>query len=208
MQFRKLEIVESVGKSLRSVQDWKKGEGLIVTDTHRSKHVELFATLAWTKEPRSLLPIWRPGRDPAEAPPDIVARAMLGANVIFELTQQWIGASKARIDACADRSPFPYHDQMSYPMWRKNGPAAGRFWGHLADRQTWLRKKFTQAKKSGYRIRREQILTASIDGRMGRTWAESAPSRGLQAPPTLKQGSARLKKRKRGHHRGRNVVNS
>ena len=38
---------------------------------------------------------------PGDSPPDAVGRAMLGADVVFELTSVFAGASRARREACA-----------------------------------------------------------------------------------------------------------
>jgi 2,5-dihydroxypyridine 5,6-dioxygenase len=139
---------------------------------------------------------------PGDAPPDAVGRAMLGADVIFELTSVFAGSSAARRDACAAGARYLTVPALSWRTLRADGPfavdfaALGTVAGRIAERIDAARE-FRLTGPGGTDLR------GSFAGRRGRPlWGVADAPGGYAAPPDVEVGASPVE----GSAEGRVVV--
>src|SRR6516225_1172191 len=97
-----LEITAGVRRLLEVCAAVRRDERvLIVTDTSFDDAiVAAFAVIVKEMRAEPVIMTMERRRVPGEEPPRPVAAAMKAADVILELTSQFIGSSRARVDAC------------------------------------------------------------------------------------------------------------
>lgn len=127
---------------------------------------------------------------PGAEPPETVAAAMKAADVILELTSQFIGSSRARIDACTGGARYLVLVQLGRANLLEGGAVWADFDGlkPVAER---LGDVFTRAKRIRFVTAAGTDLTASIEGRRGRPLVGLAREKGgYAAPPDIEVGVA------------------
>jgi leucyl aminopeptidase (aminopeptidase T) len=162
---------------------------LIVTDTSFDDTlVAAFALIAKEMGAEPVIVTMERRRVPGAEPPGPVAAAMKAADVILELTSQFIGSSRARVDACQAGARYLVLAQLH----RANLVEGGAVWADfdgikpLAHR---LGELFSRAKRIRFVTPAGTDLTASIDGRRGRPLVGLAREKGgYAAPPDIEVG--------------------
>lgn len=188
-----LRFAEMAWGARRAVVDCagvKPGEQvLIVTDSKFDPSVvEVFGAIAAEAGGEVTLTSMAPVKIPGEQPPRTVAAAMKEADVILELTTQFIGSSDARVQACKNGARYLILVEMSPYLLRRGGPFEADF-HQLKPIAVDLQERFTQAKILRLTTRAGTDITASLEGRSGRHHAGVAAERGvLAAPPDVEAG--------------------
>ncbi|MFQ5912311.1 MAG: aminopeptidase [Nitrospinota bacterium] len=162
---------------------------LIVTDSGFDPQVvEVFATVAAEVGAEVAMTSMSPVKIPGEQPPRTVAAAMREADVILELTTQFIGSSDARVQACKNGARYLILVEMSPYLLRRGGPFEADF-DKLKPIAEELQDRFSEAKGLRLTTRAGTDITASLEGRTGRHHAGVARERGvLAAPPDVEAG--------------------
>jgi leucyl aminopeptidase (aminopeptidase T) len=169
----------------------KEGEQvLIVTDTGFEREVvETFAAMASARGAEVVVSFMPPRKIPGAEPPPTVASAMLGANVILELTSMWIGSSQARVKACEAGARYLMMPELYSSLLYRGGPVDVDF-ERIAPIAEDIRDRFTRAKEVTLRASGGTDLRASLDGRKGRALSGNAKSPGtFSAPPIIEAGA-------------------
>jgi leucyl aminopeptidase (aminopeptidase T) len=170
----------------------KKGERvLIVTDTGMDQGiVAAFALLCQEREAEVVITNMLPVKIPGQAPSEMVCAAAVQAHVVFELTRQFIGASKARIDACKAGARWLILCAMSRSMLVEGGAVnvdyhAIRPIGEKIAERIGRAKSYRLTSTNGTDIR------GSFEGRPGRLLHGITTEPGsLGAPPDIEVGTA------------------
>ncbi len=168
----------------------KPGEQvLIVTDSMFDERVvEVFAAIAAEAGAVVTMTTMTPAKIPGEPPPRTVAAAMKEADIILELTSQFIGSSDARVQACKNGARHLILVEMSPYLLRRGGPFEADF-DKLKPIAEDLQDRFTKANTVHLTTRAGTDITASLEGRTGRHHAGLAREPGvLAAPPDVEAG--------------------
>jgi len=164
---------------------------LIVTDTAADAEIvdalaTVLAALGAAVATASAPPVSLPG----DAPPEAVGRAMLGADVIFELTSVFAGSSPARRAACEGGARYLTVPGLTWTTLRPGGPfavdfeALGAVARALAERIDAARE-FRLVGPAGTDLR------GSFEGRRGRPlWGVADRPGGYAAPPDVEVGAS------------------
>ncbi|MFQ5912316.1 MAG: aminopeptidase [Nitrospinota bacterium] len=163
---------------------------LIVTDTgFETEVVETFAMLASERGAEVTISHMVPRNIPGEEPPPPVASAMRGANLILELTSQWIGSSQARVKACEAGARYLMMPELYSSLLVQGGPVDVDF-ERIAPVAEEIRDRFTQAKSVVLRARGGTELRGGLEGRKGRCLSGIARTPGtFSAPPIIEAGA-------------------
>jgi leucyl aminopeptidase (aminopeptidase T) len=164
---------------------------LIVTDTDADEGIvaalaavldELGATVGTvSSEPVDL---------PGDAPPDAVGRAILEAEVVFELTSVFAGSSRARREACAAGARYLTVPGLTWTTLRPDGPFSVDFaaLGAVARR---IAERIDAAREFRLRGPGGTDLRGSFAGRRGRPlWGVADRPGGYAAPPDVEVGAS------------------
>jgi len=162
---------------------------LIVTDSKFDPQVvEVFATVATEVGAEVTMTCMKPVEIPGQQPPRTVAAAMKEADVILELTTQFIGSSDARVQACKNGARYLILVEMSPYLLRRGGPFEADF-DQLKGIAKDLQDRFSKANSLHLTTKAGTDITASLEGRTGRHHAGVALERGtLVAPPDVEAG--------------------
>jgi leucyl aminopeptidase (aminopeptidase T) len=127
---------------------------------------------------------------PGDEPPDSVTAAMTQADVIFELTSVFAGASRARRAACARGARYLTVPGLSWTTLRPDGPLYADF-AALGDRARALAQRFDAASEFRLTSPLGTDLRGSFAGRAGRPlWGVADAPGGYAAPPDVEVGAA------------------
>jgi leucyl aminopeptidase (aminopeptidase T) len=164
---------------------------LIVTDTAADADiVESFATTLRTLGAQVILARAEPVELPGDEPPAPVTAAMLEADVIFELTSIFAGASQARRDACARGARYLTVPGLTWTTLRPDGPFAADF-AALGETAQRLAERIDAASEFRLTSPLGGDLTGSFEGRAGRPlWGIADQPGGYAAPPDVEVGAA------------------
>lgn len=189
-----LEITPGVRRLLEVCVALQRRERvLIVTDTSFDQDlVAAFALVVKEMGAEPVIVTMEPRRVPGAEPPGSVAAAMTASDVILELTSQFIGSSRARVEACRGGARYLVLVQLH----RTNLTEGGAVWADfdgikpVADR---LGDLFTKAKRIRFVTPAGTDVTADIEGRLGRPLVGLAREKGgYAAPPDIEVGIAPL----------------
>ncbi|MDP6618378.1 MAG: hypothetical protein QGG90_02950 [Nitrospinota bacterium] len=189
--FAKSDWAPQVARILDQCAGLKEGEQvLIVTDTaFEMEVVETFASLASERGAEVVISHMPPRKIPGAEPPPTVASAMLGADLILELTSMWIGSSQARVKACEAGGRYLMMPELYSSLLHRGGPVDVDF-ERIAPVAEDIRDRFTRAKEVVLRARGGTDLKAGLEGRKGRALSGNAKSPGtFSAPPIIEAGS-------------------
>jgi leucyl aminopeptidase (aminopeptidase T) len=187
-----MEIVPGVKTLVDTCAGVKRGERvLIITDTGMDQGIiTAFAVLCRDRGAEVVITNMLPVQIPGQAPSDMVCAAATRAHVVFELTKQFIGASKARIDACKAGARWLILCAMSRSMLRADGAVnvdyhAIRPVGEKIAERIGRAKTYRLTSTNGTDIR------GSFEGRPGRLLHGITTEPGsLGAPPDIEVGTA------------------
>jgi leucyl aminopeptidase (aminopeptidase T) len=187
-----MEIMPGVKTLVDTCAGVKNGERvLIVTDTGADQGiVTAFAMLCRDRGAEVVITNMLPVKIPGQAPPDMVAAAATKANVVFELTKQFIGASRARIEACKLGTRWLILCSMSRSMLREGGAVnvdyqAIRPIGEKIAQRIGAARTYRLTARNGTEIR------GSFEGRPGRLLHGLVIEPGsLGGPPDIEVGTA------------------
>lgn len=127
---------------------------------------------------------------PGDEPPAAVAAAMGEADVIFELTSVFAGASQARRDACAAGARYLTVPGLGWGTLRPGGPLYADFEA-LGERARRLAERFDAASEFHLTSPLGTDLRGSFAGRAGRPlWGLADAAGGYAAPPDVEVGAA------------------
>jgi hypothetical protein len=172
---------------------------LIVTDTGADAGIAeaLAATLRAFDAPVRLVraePAALPGADLAPA----VGAAMVGADVIFELTSVFAGAGAARREACARGARYLTVPGLTWTTLRPGGPLFADFMA-LGERARRLARAFDDAAEFHLTSPQGTDLRGSFAGRAGRPlWGVADEAGGYAAPPDVEVGAAPVEETSEG----------
>lgn len=189
--YAKVDWTPQVARILDQCAAVREGEQvLIVTDTgFEDEVVEAFAALAAERGAEVVIAYMPPRKAPGEEPPPTVASAMRGANLILELTSQWIGSSQARVKACEGGARYLMMPELYSPLLLPGGPVDVDF-ERIAPVAEAIRERFTRAREVVLRARGGTDLRASLEGRKGRCLSGLARTPGtFSAPPIIEAGA-------------------
>jgi leucyl aminopeptidase (aminopeptidase T) len=164
---------------------------LIVTDTAAEADiVEAFAGTLRALGASVVLACGEPVELPGDSPPAPVNAAMLEADVIFELTSVFAGASQARRDACARGARYLTVPGLSWTTLRPDGPFAADF-AALGETARRLAGQIDAAEEFRLTSPLGGDLTGSFAGRAGRPlWGVADEPGGYAAPPDVEVGAS------------------
>ena len=164
---------------------------LIVTDFDADQAVvDAFAAALGARGLELSIIACRRAPVPGASPPESVARAMLGADLILELTSSFIGSAPCRLEACANGARYLTMPGMSWHTLRPGGP----FWVDFAaarEEAEALGRRIDAA--NTYRLVTDAgtDLRGSFAGRKGRPLHGVAATPGsYMAPPDIEVGAA------------------
>ena len=162
---------------------------LLVTDSRSDPDiVELFAAVAAQAGAEVTSTSMAPVGTPGEMPPATVAAACKEADVILELTTQFIGSSDARVQACKNGARWLILVAMTSRLLRRGGGMEADFEG-LDLVASDIHERFSQAKSLRLTTAAGTDISASLQGRDGRHHAGIARKPGsLAAPPDIEAG--------------------
>jgi hypothetical protein len=164
---------------------------LVVTDT-AADH-EVAAALAWVLAGLGASVVTVGGDPvalPGDEPPAAVAAAMGEADLIFELTSVFAGASQARRDACARGARYLTVPGLGWGTLRAGGPLFADFEA-LGEHARRLAGRFDEASEFHLTSPRGTDLRGSFAGRAGRPlWGLADSAGGYAAPPDVEVGAA------------------
>jgi leucyl aminopeptidase (aminopeptidase T) len=164
---------------------------LIITDTGMDQGIVAgFAMLCADRGAEVVITNMLPVRIPGQAPPEMVCAAATRADVVFELTKQFIGASKARIDACKAGARWLILCAMSRSMLRADG-AVNVDYHAIRPIGEKIAERIGQAKTYRLTSTNGTELRGSFEGRPGRLLHGITTEPGsLGAPPDIEVGTA------------------
>lgn len=129
---------------------------------------------------------------PGMAPPSMVAAAAKEADVVLELTKQFIGASQCRIDACAAGARWLILCAMNPNLLKADG-AVNVDYHAIRPVGEIVQKRFGEAKTFRLLAPNGTDLSGSIEGRPGRFhWGVANGPGVLASPPDIEVGTAPL----------------
>ena len=166
---------------------------LIVTDTGADQGiVEALATVLGELGAPVGVASCAPVDLPGDAPPDAVGRAMLDADVVFELTSVFAGSSRARREACAAGARYLTVPGLTWTTLRPGGPFAVDF-DALGDRARRIAERIDAARRvPARRVPAAPICAAaSPAGGAGRSGAWPTGRAATRRRPTSRSGPAR-----------------
>jgi leucyl aminopeptidase (aminopeptidase T) len=127
---------------------------------------------------------------PGDSPPEAVGRAMLGAEVVFELTSVFAGASQARREACAAGVRYLTVPGLTWKTLRPGGPFAVDFEA-LGAAARGLAERIDAASEFRLVGAAGTDLRGSFAGRRGRPlWGVADAPGGYAAPPDVEVGAS------------------
>lgn len=127
---------------------------------------------------------------PGDEPPAPVSAAMAGADVIFEVTSNFAGASQARRDACARGARYLTLPGLTWLTLRPGGPCYADF-AALGEHARRLAEQFDAAEEFHLTSALGTDLRGSFAGRSGRPlWGVADAPGGYGAPPDVEVGAA------------------
>jgi len=127
---------------------------------------------------------------PGDEPPAPVTAAMLEADLIFELTSVFAGASQARRDACARGARYLTVPGLTWTTLRPDGPFSADF-ATLGETARRLAERIDAAHEFRLTSPLGTDLTGSFEGRAGRPlWGIADQPGGYAAPPDVEVGAA------------------
>jgi 2,5-dihydroxypyridine 5,6-dioxygenase len=127
---------------------------------------------------------------PGDEPPAAVAAAMVGAEVIFELTSNFAGSSQARRDACERGSRYLTVPGLGWGTLRPGGPLYADF-AALGEHARRLAERFDAASEFQLTSELGTDLHGSFEGRAGRPlWGLADSPGGYAAPPDVEVGAS------------------
>lgn len=139
---------------------------------------------------------------PGDEPPPAVCAAMLHADVIFEFTSSFAGASRARRDACARGARYLTVPGLTATTLRRSGPFDADF-ASAGERAKRLAMTIDDADEFHLTSPLGTDLRGSFEGRAGRPlWGIANKPGGYAAPPDIEVGAAPVE----GTANGRVVV--
>ena len=127
---------------------------------------------------------------PGDEPPAAVAAAMAGADVIFELTSNFAGSSRARLEACERGARYLTLPGLTWGTLRPGGPFFADF-ASLGEHAQALASKIDAA--TGFHLTSPlgTDLHGSFENRRGRPlWGLADRQGGYAAPPDVEVGAA------------------
>lgn len=129
---------------------------------------------------------------PGDSPPDAVGRAMLGADVVFELTSVFAGASRARREACARGARYLTVPGLTWETLRPDGPFSVDFEA-LGEAARRIGERIDAAQEFRLTGPGGTDLRGSFAGRRGRPlWGVADRPGGYAAPPDVEVGASPL----------------
>ncbi len=162
---------------------------LLVTDTGSDADiVAAFALIVKEMGAEPVIIVMERRPVPGAEPPETVAVAMKAADIVLELTSQFIGSSRARVEACRAGARYLVLVQLGRANLLEGGAVWADFDGikPLAER---LGDVFGRAKRIRFVTTAGTDLTASIEGRHGRPLVGLAREKGgYAAPPDIEVG--------------------
>lgn len=166
---------------------------LIVTDTRADQGiVEALATVLGELGAPVRVASCAPVDLPGDAPPDEVGRAMLDADVVFELTSVFAGSSRARREACAAGARYLTVPGLTWTTLRPGGPFAVDF-DALGARARRIAERIDAAGEFRLTGPGGTDLSGSLAGRRGRPlWGVADRPGGYAAPPDVEVGASPL----------------
>jgi leucyl aminopeptidase (aminopeptidase T) len=195
-----LGIAAGVRRLLEVCVALRRGERvLLLTDTDFDQDlVAAFTLMVKEFDAEPVVATMERRRVPGAEPPKNVAAAMMVSDVILELTSQFVGSSRARVEACRAGARYLVLVQLH----RANLVEGGAVWADfdgikpLADR---LGDLFSRAKEIRFVTPAGTDVTASVEGRNGRPLVGLARERGeYAAPPDIEVGIAPVEGTARG----------
>lgn len=164
---------------------------LVVTDTGADQ--DIVAALAWVLRTLGATVVTvaaEPVALPGDELPPPVGMAMLEADVVFELTSVFAGASQARRDACAAGARYLTVPGLTWTTLRPDGPFAADFKA-LGEHARRLAERLDAAREFHLSSPRGTDLRGSFEGRAGRPlWGVADEPGGYAAPPDVEVGAA------------------
>jgi leucyl aminopeptidase (aminopeptidase T) len=127
---------------------------------------------------------------PGDEPPAAVATAMAGADVVFELTSNFAGSSRARVEACERGARYLTVPGLTWATLRRGGPFEADF-AALGEHARMLAAKIDAASEFHLTSPAGTDLRGSFTGRHGRPlWGLADRPGGYAAPPDVEVGAA------------------
>jgi len=191
---RRMEIVPQVRRLLVQCGAVRPAElVLIVTDTaFEMDVVDTFACVGREMGAEVVVTVMTPRATPGADPPNAVASAMKGSDIVLELTSQWVGSSQARVQACAGGARYLSMPELYFHLLRQGGPADVDF-VKIRPVAEMIRDKFEKAEHVLFASPAGTDLRASLKGRKGRCLSGIADKPGMfSAPPIIESGTSPL----------------
>jgi leucyl aminopeptidase (aminopeptidase T) len=189
---RRWESLEALRRLATACAGVRPGElCLVVGDTAADRDIAaelggVLRTLGATVVGIAAEPVELPG-DELPAP---VSAAMQKADVIFELTSVFAGASQARLDACAAGARYLTLPGLTWTTLRPAGPFAADF-AALGEHAQRLAERIDAASEFHLTSPMGTDLRGSFAGRAGRPlWGIADQPGGYAAPPDVEVGAA------------------
>jgi len=127
---------------------------------------------------------------PGDEPPAAVAAAMAGADVVFELTSNFAGSSRARVEACERGARYLTVPGLTWGTLRPGGPFEADF-AALGEHARALGAKIDAASDFHLTSPLGTDLRGSFENRRGRPlWGLADRPGGYAAPPDVEVGAA------------------
>ncbi len=189
---RQLTAAQIIERVLDQCAAARPGEtALIVTDFDADQGiVQAFAGALRARGLETTLVACAPAAIPGAQPPASVALAMLGADLILELTSVFIGSAPARVEACKQGARYLTMPGLTWHTLRPGGPFAVDF---AAAREPAERLGRRIDAADTYRLVTDAgtDLTGSFAGRRGRPlYGVAATPGAYMAPPDIEVGAA------------------
>jgi 2,5-dihydroxypyridine 5,6-dioxygenase len=164
---------------------------LIVTDSRADQGiVQTLAVVLASLGASVVVVAGEPVELPGDEPPRAVCAAMAGADVIFEVTSNFAGASKARRDACASGARYLTMPGLTWASLRPGGPCFADFRA-MGEHAKRLAERFDRAEEFHLTSAAGTDLRGSFAGRAGRPlWGVADEPGGYGAPPDIEVGAA------------------
>jgi 2,5-dihydroxypyridine 5,6-dioxygenase len=164
---------------------------LLVTD-HAADH-EIVGALGWVLAglgAEVVTVCGDPVALPGDEPPPAVAAAMAGADVVFELTSNFAGSSRARVEACERGARYLTIPGLTWGTLRPAGPFEADF-AALGEHARALGAKIEAAGEFHLASPLGTDLRGSFEDRRGRPlWGLADRPGGYAAPPDVEVGAA------------------
>ena len=164
---------------------------LIVTDTGADRGiVEALAAVLQSLGATVVAASSEPVDLPGDEPPDAIGRAILEADVVFELTSVFAGSSRARREACAAGARYLTVPGLTWTTLRPDGPFAVDFEA-LGAAARGIAERIDAAREFRLTGPTGTDLRGSFDGRRGRPlWGIADRPGGYAAPPDVEVGAS------------------